>query len=65
MPFFTDCPLCGGMMQSESGRMICTENPNHILSIEKELNRYHSGEKDVEWLRSRMKVRLGKLVHHR
>ena len=59
------CPLCGQTMTEEEGRYICTGYHNHILSTEKELQRYWQGEKSMEWLKSRMKIRLGKLVHKR
>jgi len=52
-------------MTEEEGRYICTGYHNHILSTEKELQRYWQGEKSMEWLKSRMKIRLGKLVHKR
>lgn len=65
MNVVTTCPLCGDQMSEDNGRLICAGNHNHILSIQLEWNRYTKGEKDMNWLRSRIKIRMGKLIHRR
>ncbi len=62
---FFNCPLCDGTMNNDGVRFVCGKNPNHIISIDKEFTRYINGEKDRDWLKARMKIRLGKLVHGR
>ncbi|MFA6359003.1 MAG: hypothetical protein WCY09_10195 [Candidatus Omnitrophota bacterium] len=60
------CPLCGAYMNDDGCvRLICKSNHNHIISYEKELLPYKNGEKDFIWLKARMKIRLGKLIHKR
>ncbi len=62
---FIECPLCGNQMRQRGDYHICTANQLHICLIEQEWERYNSGEKDIKWLRWRMKVRLGKMVKGR
>jgi hypothetical protein len=56
------CPLDGKPMTELEGRLVCSDNHNHVLSIEKEYDRYRSGEKDLNWLKGRVKIHLGKLT---
>jgi len=59
------CPLCASPMRQDGRYYKCIANQLHICLIEEEWDRYRSGEKDIKWLKWRMKVRLGKLVHGR
>jgi len=59
------CPLCDNEMHQDGDYYRCTANQLHLCLIEKEWERYKSGEKDIKWLRWRMKVRLGKMVRGR
>lgn len=56
------CPLCGNNMVETGDYLTCQNNTNHMINQEKEFDRYNSGEKDIIWLKNRMKVRLGKYV---
>ena len=59
------CPLCDAIMRRDGDYYRCAANQLHTCLIEKEWMRYESGEKDIKWLRWRMKVRLGKMVRGR
>lgn len=56
------CPLCGNEMKRDGNYYKCIANQLHSILVEKEWERYVSGEKDINWLKWRMKVRLGKMV---
>ena len=58
-----NCPLCQNTMEKDDGYWRCTNNPAHSCLINGEYDQYENGEKDFTWLYSRMKVRLGKVVH--
>lgn len=61
-----ECPLCGNTMRLDGRYYRCNANQLHSCLIEEEWKRYkNGGEKDIRWLRWRMKVRLGKAVHQR
>lgn len=59
------CPLCENLMRRDGDCYRCIANQLHICLIEKEWERYKSGEKSIDWLRWRIKVRLGKMVRGR
>jgi len=59
------CPLCSNMMRQDGRYYRCIANQLHTCLIKEELGRFKSDEKDIKWLRWRMKVRLGKAVHQR
>jgi hypothetical protein len=59
------CPLCESAMRQDGRYHRCSANQLHAILIEEEWERYKSGEKDIRWLRWRMKVRLGKMVKGR
>lgn len=59
------CPICDNLMRQDGNYYRCIANQLHTCLIEKEWKRYKSGEKNINWLRWRMKVRLGKAVHQR
>lgn len=58
------CPLCGAEMHQYDSHYICSNNNLHTLPVS-DWDRYYSGEKDVSFLRWRMKVYLGKKIHGR
>ena len=60
-----ECPLCGNQMRKDGDYYRCSANQLHACLIDKEWARYISREKDMRWLRWRMKVRLGKMVRGR
>ena len=62
---FIECPLCGNQMRQRDDYYSCTANQLHLCLVEREYERYKSGEKDIRWLRWRMKARLGKMVKGR
>lgn len=51
-------------MNEEDGKMVCTSDNNHVLRME-EVNQYINDEKTFDWLKFRMKIRRGKLIHRR
>lgn len=59
------CPLCDSLMadKDESGEyFVCRSNPQHRIHIAKEWAKFIAKEKDISWLKWRMKVRYGKLL---
>ena len=56
------CPLCGGAMNKVGTFYQCT-NSLHKCLIIGEYDSYESGERDINWLRKRMKIRLGVMIH--
>jgi len=60
-----NCQLCNSNMVETGEYLTCQKDTNHAINVTKEYDRYKSGEKDINWLRNRMKVRLGKNVHGR
>ena len=59
------CPLCNNAMRLDGRYYRCIANQLHACLVEEEWERYKSGEKDIKWLKWRMKVRLGKMVRGR
>ncbi|MBA7701324.1 hypothetical protein ES703_110059 [subsurface metagenome] len=59
------CPICNNPMRLDGRYYRCIANQLHLCLIKEEWDRYKSGEKDIKWLRWRMKVRLGKMVRGR
>jgi len=57
-----ECPLCGCNMRQNGDYYRCIANQLHACLIEREWDRYNSGEKTISWLKWRMKVRLGRMV---
>jgi len=57
-----NCPICGNTMHRNGAYIECDHDPTHAIHYEKEFALYESGEKNVDWLRFRMKVRIGKAI---
>lgn len=55
-----NCPICGNTMHYDGAYIECDHDPEHAIHVEKEYTPYENGEKDINWLRFRMKVRVGK-----
>jgi len=62
---FIECPLCNNAMRQDGRYYRCNANQLHACLVEEEWDRYKSGEKDIRWLKWRMKVRVGKMVKSR
>lgn len=59
------CPLCDVAMRQDGDYYRCNANQLHAVLIIKEWNQVYAGGKTIEWLRWRMKVRLGKMVQRK
>jgi len=59
-----ECPLCAGDMVQRNSFFYCVKNELHVLSAI-EVQRYQDDDVDLQYLRHRAKVRMGKIIRGR
>lgn len=62
MPEQLECPLCGKEMVMDGEHLQCKGSKRHRVHYKKEWLPYVQGQKDMKWLRWRVKVRVGKII---